>query len=168
LCLDLQEVTEGTLRLYFMCYSVFGIVTTLRAGWSGVRIPVGERGSVLQNAMGLRLFPGDEVDHSPPSSAEVKNSGTTPLSPLCVLMLWTGKTLWETVHVDVRKSVHHHTIQITQPTRNNSFTSLLLDLYLLIAMCYHIQYKIIPSNTSNYYLIRCVRRNNLILLLLDV
>ena len=30
---------------------------------------------------------------------------------------------------DVHKSVHHHTIQIIQPTRCNSFTSLLLDVY---------------------------------------
>jgi hypothetical protein len=28
----------------------------------------------------------------------------------------------------VRKSVHHHTIQIIQPTRCNSFTSLLFDV----------------------------------------
>ena len=38
-----------------------------------------------------------------------------------------------TVQVDifvVRKSVHHHTIQINQPTRCNSFTSLLLDVYV--------------------------------------
>jgi len=26
--------------------------------------------------------------------------------------------------------VHHHTIQINQPTRYNSFTSLLLDVYV--------------------------------------
>ena len=31
---------------------------------------------------------------------------------------------------DVRKSVHHHTIQINQPPRCNSFTSLLLDVYV--------------------------------------
>jgi hypothetical protein len=31
---------------------------------------------------------------------------------------------------DVRKSVHHHTIQIIQSTRCNSFTSLLLDVYV--------------------------------------
>jgi len=30
---------------------------------------------------------------------------------------------------DVRKSVHYHRIQINQPTRFNSFTSLLLDIY---------------------------------------
>jgi hypothetical protein len=30
----------------------------------------------------------------------------------------------------VRKSTHHHTIQINQPTRCNSFTSLLLDVYV--------------------------------------
>jgi hypothetical protein len=31
---------------------------------------------------------------------------------------------------DVRKSVHHHTIQINQPTICNSFTSLLLDFFV--------------------------------------
>jgi len=36
---------------------------------------------------------------------------------------------------DVRKSIHHHTIQIIQPTRCNSFTSLLLDVYVWLNMC---------------------------------
>ena len=35
---------------------------------------------------------------------------------------------------DVRKSVHHHTIQINQPTRCNNFTSLLLDVYVWLNM----------------------------------
>jgi len=35
---------------------------------------------------------------------------------------------------DVRKSVHHHTIQINQPTRCNSFTSLLFDVYVWLNM----------------------------------
>jgi len=35
---------------------------------------------------------------------------------------------------DVRKSVYHHTIQIIQPTRCNSFTSLLLDVYVWLSM----------------------------------
>jgi hypothetical protein len=35
---------------------------------------------------------------------------------------------------DVRKSVHHHTIQITQPTRRNNFTSSLLDVYVWLNM----------------------------------
>jgi hypothetical protein len=35
---------------------------------------------------------------------------------------------------DVRKSVHYHTIQINQPTRCNSFTSLLLDVYVWLSM----------------------------------
>jgi len=34
----------------------------------------------------------------------------------------------------VRKSVHHHTIQINQPTRCNNFSSLLLDVYLQLNM----------------------------------
>jgi hypothetical protein len=32
--------------------------------------------------------------------------------------------------LDVGKSVHHHTIQINEPTRCNSFTRLLLDVYV--------------------------------------
>ena len=35
---------------------------------------------------------------------------------------------------DVGMSVHHHTIQISQPTRCNSFTSLLLDIYVWLNM----------------------------------
>jgi len=39
------------------------------------------------------------------------------------------------MNFDVRKSVHHHyTIQINQPTRCNSFTSLLLDVYVWLKM----------------------------------
>ena len=34
----------------------------------------------------------------------------------------------------VCKSVHHHTIQINQPTRCNNFSSLLLDVYLQLKM----------------------------------
>jgi hypothetical protein len=35
---------------------------------------------------------------------------------------------------DVRKSIHHHTIQINQPTRCSNFTSLLLDVYVWLNM----------------------------------
>jgi hypothetical protein len=35
---------------------------------------------------------------------------------------------------NVCKSVHHHMIQINQPTRHNSFTSLLLDVYVSFNM----------------------------------
>jgi len=35
---------------------------------------------------------------------------------------------------DVVKSVHHHTMQINQPTRCNNFTSFLLDVYLRLNM----------------------------------
>jgi len=35
---------------------------------------------------------------------------------------------------DVRESVHHHTIRIIQPIRCNSFTSLLLDVYVWLNM----------------------------------
>ena len=39
-----------------------------------------------------------------------------------------------TLLFEVRKSVYHHTIQIIQPTRFNSFTSLLLDVYVWLNM----------------------------------
>jgi hypothetical protein len=35
---------------------------------------------------------------------------------------------------DVLKAVHHHMIQINQPTRCNTFTSLLLDVYVWLNM----------------------------------
>jgi hypothetical protein len=35
---------------------------------------------------------------------------------------------------DVCKSVHHHTIQINQPTKCNSFISLLFDVYVWLNM----------------------------------
>jgi len=34
----------------------------------------------------------------------------------------------------VCKSIHHHTIQINQPTRCNNFSSLLLDIYIQLNM----------------------------------
>jgi len=34
----------------------------------------------------------------------------------------------------VCKSMHHHTIQINQPTRGNNFSSLLLDIYVRLNM----------------------------------
>jgi hypothetical protein len=34
----------------------------------------------------------------------------------------------------VCRSVHHHTIQINQPTRCNNFSSLLLDVYVQLNM----------------------------------
>ena len=42
-------------------------------------------------------------------------------------------TLWNT-RFDVRQSVHHHTIQINQPTRCDSFTSILLDVCVWLNM----------------------------------
>jgi len=35
---------------------------------------------------------------------------------------------------DVRKAMHHHTIQINQPIRCNNFTSSLLDIYVWLNM----------------------------------
>jgi hypothetical protein len=50
---------------------------------------------------------------------------------MCTALLPPGDN---TVAFDVRKSMHHHTIQIIQPTRCNSFTSLLLDVYVWLNM----------------------------------
>ena len=41
---------------------------------------------------------------------------------------------YKTADFEVRKSVHHHTIQINQTTRCNGFTSLLLDVYVWLNM----------------------------------
>jgi len=38
------------------------------------------------------------------------------------------------INLTLGKSVHHHTIQIIQRTRSNSFTSLLLDVYVWLNM----------------------------------
>jgi hypothetical protein len=45
-------------------------------------------------------------------------------------------TFWEITpcRFDVGRSVHHHMIQIIQPTRCNSFTSLLLDVYVWLSI----------------------------------
>ena len=55
-------------------------------------------------------------------------SGSTCLFPFTRLDLHNVKAF------DLRKSLHHHTIQIIQPIRCNSFTSLLLDIYVWLNM----------------------------------
>jgi hypothetical protein len=58
---------------------------------------------------------------------------------VAILFHWI-RTFKELSHLDmsltfdVRKSMHHHTIQINQPTRCNSFTSLLLDVHMWLNM----------------------------------
>jgi hypothetical protein len=47
---------------------------------------------------------------------------------------------------DVHKSVHHYTIQLNQPTRCNSFTSLLLDIYVWLNM-----FRVSPRPSSGVY-----------------
>jgi hypothetical protein len=71
--------------------SIIGVVTMLQAGWFGVLILAGARDFFLSRSSRLALGPTQppiqwvlaffysikwprlEVDHSPPSSAEVKN-----------------------------------------------------------------------------------------------
>jgi hypothetical protein len=50
----------------------------------------------------------------------------------------------------VHKSMHHHAIQIIQPTRCNSFTSLFLDVYLRLNM-----FRASPRPSSGAY--NCTR-----------
>jgi hypothetical protein len=82
------------------------IKTRLRAGRSGVRIPVGaSRPDRLWGPLSplfneyRRPFPrlkrpGSEVCHSSPSSAEIKNECSyTSIPPPGAFMAWTGKTL---------------------------------------------------------------------------
>jgi hypothetical protein len=58
-----------------------------------------------------------------------KNCNKTYLKlwAFCISLLHLKNNL---IKFDVQKSVHHHMIQINQPTRCNSFTSLLLDIYV--------------------------------------
>jgi len=56
------------------------------------------------------------------------------LSILYMFRASTCPSSGELIVFDVRKSVHHHTIQINQPTRCNSFTGLLLDVYVWLNM----------------------------------
>jgi hypothetical protein len=49
-------------------------------------------------------------------------------------------------HFDVCKSAHHYTIQINQPTRYDSFTSLLLDVQMLLNM-----FRVSPRPSSGAY-----------------
>ena len=54
--------------------------------------------------------------------------------------------LYEARTFVVRKSVHLHTIQINYPTRCNSFTSLLLDVYVWL-----ITFRALPRPSSGAY-----------------
>jgi len=80
------------------------IEPTLRAGWSGVRISAVARGfSLPQNvqtgcwthqasySVCTGLFPGGrDVDHTPPSNAEVRNEWSYTSAPLYAFLEWTG------------------------------------------------------------------------------
>jgi len=48
----------------------------------------------------------------------------------------------------VCKSVHHHPIQINQPTRCNNFSNLLLDVYVQLNMFRGVLTPIIRSSTT--------------------
>jgi hypothetical protein len=53
-------------------------------------------------------------------------------------------------YLTFRKSVHHQTNQIIQPTRCNSFTSLVLDVYMWLNM-----FRVSPHPSSGAY--NCTR-----------
>jgi len=59
-----------------------------------------------------------------------------PLSIICYINLHFHRILWLFIlgSFDVHKSMHHHMIPIFQPTKCNSFTSLLLDVYVWLNM----------------------------------
>jgi len=59
-----------------------------------------------------------------------------PLSIICYINLHFHRILWLFIlgSFDVHKSMHHHMIPIFQSTRCNSFTSLLLDVYVWLIM----------------------------------
>jgi len=59
------------------------------------------------------------------------------LNPICHLLALLGAhhiLHVSRIRVKVCNSVHHHTIQINQPTRCNNFSSLLLDVYVQLNM----------------------------------
>jgi hypothetical protein len=77
-------------------------ISGLRAGWWGVRVPVGtgnfslhhrvQTGSGVRPAsypMGTRgSLPGGEADHSPPSGAKVKNTWSYTSTPQYAFVAW--------------------------------------------------------------------------------
>ena len=57
----------------------------------------------------------------------------------------------------VCKSLHHHTIQINQPTRCNNFSSLLLDVYVQLNMfrgCPHAHHQELNNCSSSLWFYR--------------
>jgi hypothetical protein len=76
--------------------------------------------------------------------------GDRPDSPPSNVASWKKVTIRLREELDFRKSVHHHTIQINQPTRCNTFTSLLLDVYVWLSM-----YRASPRPSSGAY--NCTR-----------
>jgi hypothetical protein len=56
------------------------------------------------------------------------------VQPSCVPEFKVGKINIVNKKIDIRKSVHRHTIQTNQPTRCKIFTSLLLDIYVWLNM----------------------------------
>ena len=70
---------------------------------------------------------------------EVKEARTLKMHEINIKILLWGyyrftKDNKKKYFFGVCKSVHHHTIKINQPTRRNSFTSLLLDFYVWLNM----------------------------------
>ena len=90
---------------------VVAIMTRLRAGRSGIRIPVRERDflyskclNLLRDSSSLLLNlhrnclsgvkrPERDVNHSPPSGVEVKNGWSYTSTPLGAFMAWKAKAL---------------------------------------------------------------------------
>jgi hypothetical protein len=112
-CIDISFSTwSSSLRwisiftLYVLCIM---FVALLRAGWSGVQVPTGARNFSphhrVQTGSGAHLasctrgpFPGDEADHSPPSSAEIKNAWSytsTPNTTGTTLSLPSRRSTWK-------------------------------------------------------------------------
>ena len=96
-CYNLVRVNDKELlALKMRSKPVAYIEPTLRAGWSGIRISAVARGFPLPQSVQTgscahqasysvctRLFPGGrDVDHSPPSNAEVRNEWSYTSAPL--------------------------------------------------------------------------------------
>ena len=129
-------------------------------GASRLRVKVDESGKVLSNYVVLSwlhsiLSPSCEPKYEivklqlPPQRSKFhRGSNSLPTSFCCFAV--PPYTANYSSTFDVRKSVHHHTIQINQPTRYNSFTSSLLDVYVWLNM-----FRASPRPSSGAY--NCIR-----------
>jgi hypothetical protein len=77
--LDVRSSISGRGKIYFLLHIV-------QSGYG--YHPASNGKGTLCSFFGLKRL-GNDDEHSPLSSAEVKNGGATPTFPLCVFMTWS-------------------------------------------------------------------------------